>query len=211
VGRHRFEWTWIGTALAAFLGFVWLAWALSRGELTIFDETLRARLHSFATPLLTLLMQFATLLGSQPAVLGITACGAFVFFRKGRRDAGTLLLIAIAGAELLENVLKVQFHRQRPEPFFDTVLPGSYSFPSGHALLSICLYGVLAWLLAAHRRDSAKWLIWIVAAALVAAIGVSRVYLGVHHPTDVIGGYLVAIAWITTLRSVRGRIGARNA
>jgi len=207
VGRNRFEWTWIATAVAASLGFVWLAWALSRGELTVFDETLRARLHSFATPSLTLLMQFATLLGSQPAVLAIAAGSAFVFFRKGRRDAGTLLLISIGGAELLENVLKVQFHRQRPEPFFDSVLPGSYSFPSGHALLAVCLYGILAWILSAGRRDLAKWLIWIGAAALVEVVGVSRVYLGVHHPTDVIGGYLVAIAWITTLRRVRGRIG----
>jgi Membrane-associated phospholipid phosphatase len=87
----------------------------------------------------------------------------------------------------------------RPEPFFGTA-PETYSFPSGHALFSACFYGALAWLLgAALRNFGARAAIWAMSLALIAAIGLSRLYLGVHYPTDVIAGYLVAVFWITGL------------
>ena len=105
----------------------------------------------------------------------------------------------MAGAVVLENALKYAVHRTRPEPFFGTP-PESYSFPSGHALFSACFYGALAWMLAARTRNAgACAAIWTAALALIAAIGLSRVYLGVHYPTDVIGGYLVAAFWLAGL------------
>ena len=199
----RFEWTAVAVAIAAAIGFAWLAWALGRGELTAFDDAYRAGLHSFAGPSLTQSMRVVTLLGSQIVVLTITACAAFFLFSAGRRSAGALILIAMAGAEVLEAGLKAQFHRQRPEPFFDTILPGSYSFPSGHALLSLCLYGVLAWLIGARLSAPARRGIRASAVVLILIIGASRVYLGVHYPSDVIGGFLAAIAWIAALRAAR--------
>jgi undecaprenyl-diphosphatase len=94
-------------------------------------------------------------------------------------------------------VLKMGFHRQRPQPFFDTHLPASYSFPSGHALLSFCLCGAAA---ALFSRDQKKpWIriaIWSIAVVLVVAIGYSRIYLGVHYPSDVLAGYLGALVWV---------------
>jgi undecaprenyl-diphosphatase len=107
------------------------------------------------------------------------------------------MAIAMIGAALLDVALKHAFRRPRPAPFFGVPLPLSASFPSGHALASFCFFGVLAALLA-HRTRS-YWraaLVWLAAAALIAAIGFSRIYLGVHYPTDVIAGYLAAAIWV---------------
>jgi undecaprenyl-diphosphatase len=105
----------------------------------------------------------------------------------------------VSGSVVLDTSLKLLFHRVRPEPFFGP-LPHSYSFPSGHALSSFCFYGILAGLLDTRIRSLAVRIsIWIVAALLVLAIGVSRIYLGVHYPTDVIAGYVAAAVWVSTL------------
>jgi hypothetical protein len=100
------------------------------------------------------------------------------------------MVVTILGALVLDLSLKYAFHRPRPVPFF-VPAPYTYSFPSGHSLFSFCFYGVLAGLLT-RRIRSRRWrvLIWTLAALLVATIGLSRVYLGVHYPSDVIAGYL---------------------
>jgi undecaprenyl-diphosphatase len=144
-------------------------------------------------------MLAVTALGSQ-AVLLVVAGGAVIwmFLSRARRD-GLRILIGMAGAELLMPILKVEFHRQRPEPFFGEVAPNSYSFPSGHALLSFCCYGLLAMVAGSHLRGRRRRLVRIGAVVLILAIGISRVYLGVHHATDVIAGYLVGTIWLAAL------------
>jgi undecaprenyl-diphosphatase len=93
-------------------------------------------------------------------------------------------------------VLKIGFHRTRPQPFFDTRLPASYSFPSGHAMLSFCLCLTAAALFSASQTTRlARVVIWIFWIGLSAAIGYSRIYLGVHYPSDVLAGYLGALVW----------------
>jgi undecaprenyl-diphosphatase len=100
---------------------------------------------------------------------------------------------------VLDISLKHAFHRIRPVPFF-VALPHTYSFPSGHALFSFCFYGVLAGLLADRTRSrTARIYLRLAAAVLIAAIGLSRIYLGVHYPTDVLGGYLAAAVWVSSM------------
>jgi undecaprenyl-diphosphatase len=107
--------------------------------------------------------------------------------------------VAVVGSEILDEILKLVFHRARPVPFFGTD-PASYSFPSGHAMSSLCFYGVLAGLISAQIHSlRARILIWIASVVLIAGIGLSRIYLGVHYPTDVIAGYLAGGIWVNTL------------
>src|SRR2546422_143167 len=174
--RHL-EWATLIAAVAAMCGLVWLADRVALGQTFTFDANARRALHSVATPWLTLLFQAITALGAQAVVTGVSGCAAVILWFDRRRAEALLVGIAVGGAEVLLAIIKVQFHRPRPESFFGLPLPSSYSFPSGHALLSFCAYGTLAAL--ARSR-----LIRIAAIGLIMAIGVSRVYLGMHYASD---------------------------
>jgi membrane-associated phospholipid phosphatase len=186
---------------AAFLSiflFAWLAESVAKAQTAQFDSYIRAAVHQWTPPALTRLMFAATWMGS--AGLAIIALLAFALFRHFLwRRAAIWLLVTIGGATVLVIGLKFAFHRPRPVPFFGPV-PQTYSFPSGHSLFSFCFYGVLAGLLA-DRVESRplRMLIWIVAAALVLTIGLSRIYLGVHYPSDVLAGYLAGAIWVSTM------------
>jgi undecaprenyl-diphosphatase len=181
--------------------FVLLAIAVSFGATHPFDDFVRSGIHSWASAPLTTFAHDFSLLGSVAilAVLFVVALAGF--WMVGRRRPAVALASAMAGAVVLDNVLKYAFHRVRPDPFFG-IAPETYSFPSGHVLFSSCFYGMLACVFAADFRSVvSRAAIWAAAALLVLAIGFSRIYLGVHYPTDVIAGLLVAIFWISALRS----------
>jgi undecaprenyl-diphosphatase len=188
-----------GLALAAcaLLLFSWLAEEVFKGDTRLFDEQTRAFVNGHAAPSLTVAMRGVTYLGSTVVVAALCVCAVLAFYLMKWRRAAVLLLITMVGAGVLNNVLKLSFHRARPDPFFGIVAPLSYSFPSGHSLLSFCLFGTLAAVI--HRRTrstTVRIVVWMVAALLVALVGFSRVYLGVHYPSDVLAGYLAAAVWV---------------
>jgi membrane-associated phospholipid phosphatase len=189
----------IGALLAAAMAlfvFGWLAEEMLEGDTRQFDQFVRTAVHQLATPGLTRLMQAFSFLGSVAAVttLCLAAICASLYFRHTRTAA--LLAITMLGVAALDVVLKHAFHRSRPVAFFGSA-PSSYSFPSGHALGSFCFYGILAAILAGRARGrGAKFCVWMAAALLVAMIGVSRIYLGVHYPSDVIAGYCAGAVWV---------------
>jgi undecaprenyl-diphosphatase len=104
------------------------------------------------------------------------------------------VLTAAVGATLLDDLLKHLIGRTRPNFHPLAHAPGS-AFPSGHATAAAAFYGALAYILTRGRSPRAAGLIWIGAAAVILAVAASRVYLGVHWPTDVIGGVLVGASW----------------
>jgi len=183
-------------ALVALFAFGWLANEVVDGETARFDAGVRALAHQTATPGLTVAMLAISFLGSVAAVVTIGALAVGVCLSWRRRHAALLIAITLGGAALLETGLKLAFHRSRPVPFFGTA-PGSFAFPSGHALFAACLYGVLAAMLAAHARRTLVHVgIWCGALLLIGLIGWSRIYLGVHYPSDVVAGYCVAAWWV---------------
>jgi len=154
--------------------------------------------HRFASPAMTRAMTAISLLGYDILIVALIIALAVFFYLRWRR-AAAWLAISMAGALALDLALKYSFHRPRPQPFFG-VAPHSFSFPSGHALCSFCFYAVLAGLIAARtRRLALRVAVGVIAAALIAAIGLSRIYLGVHYPSDVLAGYLAAAMWVATL------------
>lgn len=182
--------------------FGWLAEEMLEGDTQRFDAFVRTAVHQLATPGLTRLMQAFSFLGSVAAVTTlclVTIC-ASLYFRRAR--AAALLAITMLGVAALDVALKHAFHRPRPTAFFGTS-PSSYSFPSGHAFGSLCFYGVLAAILAAHvRRRVTKFCLWMIAGLLIGMIGFSRIYLGVHYPSDVIAGYLAGAVWVAAVLSL---------
>jgi undecaprenyl-diphosphatase len=184
-------------AACALVLFSWLAEEVFEGDTQLFDEHARALVNAHAGPALTAAMRGVTYLGSTIFVLALCLCAVIVFYLLKWRRAAVLLLITMAGAFVLNDVLKATFQRARPEPFFGILAPKSYSFPSGHSLLSFCLFGTLAAIIHRRTRNApVRIVVWIVAALLVALVGFSRVYLGVHYPSDVLAGYLAATVWV---------------
>ncbi len=201
----------LGVAVLSLFLFAWIAENVSHDRTANFDYYVRMRIHEFASPGLTKAMIAISFVGGDGlTIAAILAVGLFLYFRW--RRATLWLVVTILGALVLDLTLKYAFHRPRPTPFF-VALPRTYSFPSGHALFSFCFYGVLAGLLMGRIQSRlARILIWMAAAILVAAIGFSRIYLGVHYPSDVIAGYLTATLWVSTLLALdRVRTGRRKA
>lgn len=184
-------------ACSFLLFFGWLAEEVFEGDTRIFDETIRNFVHERSSPALTSAMIFFSFLGSPLflIILGILIVAAFSYL--GHRRAIILFLITMAGEIFLEFSLKQFFGRVRPEAFFDYPLPLSYSFPSGHAFGSLCFYGIVT-LLTAERMKSKpiKITVCILSALLIFLIGFSRIYLGVHYPSDVVAGFLAGFFWI---------------
>lgn len=179
--------------------FAWLSEEVFEGDSQQFDLAVRTRVHDFFSPQLTRFMLATTFLGSIAFLTTLFVVIVAVWLLKGMKRPAVWLTIAAGGSVILDISLKLGFHRARPIPFVGTA-PSTYSFPSGHALSSFCFYGVLAGLLCARIESKPlRIAIWTVAAALVLAIGLSRIYLGVHYPTDVIAGYIAAAAWVSTL------------
>lgn len=186
-----------GAILALFL-FAWLAHEVFEDRVLSADLHARVWIHNHASPPVTTLMLGASRLGSEVLVV-LLVISLIMFLAVRWRRGAAWLVLAMAGAAVLDLTLKYAFHRPRPLPFFGPV-PRSYSFPSGHALFSFCFYGVWAGLVTARIRSTLlRVLVWAVAASIITAVGLSRIYLGVHYPSDVIAGYLAAIVWVSTL------------
>ena len=190
----------IAAAVALAL-FVWLGYQVRSGEPTAFDLAVRAGVRSLEGAELSTVMWGATFYGAPRQLLPLGIAVAAVFVMRGWRRGAVLVLVTLTGAAVLDVGLKVFFARARPEAFFDYYpSPPSFSFPSGHALFAVCFFGGVAALLSHRLRGRlARLLVWTIALVLIILIGVSRVYLGVHYPTDVIGGFAVGIVWVASV------------
>ncbi len=104
------------------------------------------------------------------------------------------LIVAVAGAKITEVAIKILIGRERPDGFALLQID-TFSFPSGHATAAMALFGFIAYLLWQHY-PRAKVFIFVLAAALIALVGMSRVYIGVHYPSDVAGGFLLGYIWV---------------
>ncbi len=188
-------------AAVALALFAWLGYQVRSGEPTDFDLTIRAALRSLETSKLSDLMWGASFYGAPRRLFPLGLAAATLFLLRGWRRGAGLVLVTLAGAAVLDVGLKELFARARPQAFFDYYpAPRSFSFPSGHALFAVCFFGGIAVLLSHRLRGPlARILVWAIALVLIILIGVSRVYLGVHYPTDVIGGFAVGIVWVASV------------
>jgi undecaprenyl-diphosphatase len=201
----------LAAAIGALVFFGWLTDEVLEGDSRHFDEVTRTAVHQLATPAMTVIMRFLSFVGST-IVLTIGTIIVVVWFamRKWGREA-KLFTATMIGGGLLNVTLKLTFKRARPEPFFDLTPPETYSFPSGHSLASACFFGALAALLTARIKNRrTKLIVWMVCAAMFLSIGFSRIYLGVHHTTDVIAGFVAALIWILVVRFVEMELARRR-
>jgi len=187
----------------ALLAFSKTAGEMREGDLREFDDGVLRMMRSADDPSVPVgpawLVQVAidvTALGGTGVLATILLIVVGYLALEGRYDAIALIVVATAGGGLLSEVLKWWFARKRPEIVPHLINVGSASFPSGHSLLAVVTYLTLGAVLArfVRRRRSRTYCI-VVSLLLALLIGLSRVYLGVHYPTDVLAGWSAGLAW----------------
>jgi undecaprenyl-diphosphatase len=191
--------------LLAAAGCLWLFGGLAEDLLTgdpivRFDRALDDYLHAHATPALTTFFLIVTALGSIEVMvlLGVVVAALLAWGRRWLFLGSWLA--AVAGSAFLDHVLKGLFERPRPHFEHPLLVETSYSFPSGHAMESLVVYGMLAYFaVLACRTWESRVAVVFGAALLVMLIGFSRMYLGVHYFSDVLAGYAAGGVWLSAL------------
>ena len=172
-----------------------LAEEVAEGD-TGLDNRIADELHEHATRPLTEFFEAVTTLGNGIVLAGVAAIAAYLLARRRYYAEAVLMVLAYVGAEVLSYSLKLAFQRDRP--FFTDPLAtvSTYSFPSGHATVSVAVYGALCLVLVRRLTGPARVVCVAAAVLLVSLIGFSRLYLGVHFLSDVLAGYSVGLAWL---------------
>jgi undecaprenyl-diphosphatase len=176
-------------AIVASLAFVAIAAEMRSGALDRLDAAIELAVHRLDSPLADAVMKTATLIGSSIVLLPAVVLVTLLAVRLRKRTVAIVLVIDTIAVIAANNALKLMFSRERPRLFDKIALPTDYSFPSGHSMSALGIYGVIAAALIALHPKARRATI-AAAILLIAAIGFSRIYLGVHWPSDVLGGYL---------------------
>ncbi|HEU0244229.1 MAG TPA: phosphatase PAP2 family protein [Candidatus Limnocylindrales bacterium] len=185
----------VGVVAALVVGLGLLARVVQDQEVNALDTFASPFVHSFASPVVDALMTGASTLGSVPSLLVLAALTAVLALSRRRPGLAGLVVVASVGVVLVNEVLKRVVARPRPKLDWAAVYP-DYSFPSGHTMDSIVVLvavAFVAWALFGRRVGIVAT---CVAIGLALLIGFSRIYLGAHYLTDVIGGYIAGAIWL---------------
>lgn len=184
-------------AILLILCFAALAWAYGAPNWIELNKTVGSNLYNFLGDGWISIFTVITNLGSGNIHYPLT--GIFILYLWVRKNYWivALLLYNLIGVRQVNHLLKSIFEVARPE-LEHLVHAGYYSFPSGHSMNSMAFFGLIAFLLSRYILQSRvqSTLIWVSAAVLILLIGLSRVYLGVHYPMDVLGGFAAGGAWL---------------
>jgi membrane-associated phospholipid phosphatase len=186
----------IVVAIGGTLAFAKLGEWVREGGTQQYDVAALQWMGQHHTPLLTKVMTELTFLGTGTVVLTIVGVVAMFLWHTEHKHSARLLLASVAGGIVLNNVLKLWFSRPRPQVFERLTETASSSFPSGHAMSATVCYGTVAYLvIRLQKRHWSRVLTGITAFILILGICTTRLYLGVHYPSDVIAGMVVGLAW----------------
>jgi membrane-associated phospholipid phosphatase len=218
--RNRFLPLAIGTsggvalAAVAFWFFKKQAEHVVEGKADRYDMMVFDVVHKIDNPAMHQAMEIVTQLGTHAAIGTAAGLTAIAMFRKGRRADAWTVVVSTGGAMAINTILKNIFQRQRPQELARRIkLPRSHSFPSGHALLSAATYPIVAHHLVQNRSIATQALVHTLAGLTILSVGFSRIYFGVHFPSDVLGGFAAGFGWLglTSLsHTFVERTGAKN-
>ena len=200
--------------IAALLAFGFIAQEVTKGKTSAFDRQVMLALRSSTDPAVPIgpawlpeAARDVTSLGSIIVLVIITLAIVGYLFLAGKSAVAWLMLIAVVGGIALSDLLKFAFARARPDIVAPLARVFTTSFPSGHATLSAITYLTIGAVLARSQPSSTISLyVMSLAAFLTMIIGVSRIYLGVHYPTDVLAGWCIGTAWAMGCWAIMARL-----
>ncbi|HEY4130452.1 MAG TPA: phosphatase PAP2 family protein [Gemmatimonadaceae bacterium] len=187
-----------GTAIAIVCTWIFseLAERVRKGTTQPFDDAVMHWIGAHQNKLVQQAMLEVTALGTGTVVAMIVFITALFLWLNQHKHSAGLLLVATFGGIILDNLLKIGFNRPRPHIFQWGTYAASSSFPSGHAMSSVIVYGTVAYLAARLQRNArSRWLTLTFAAVIILWICASRMYLGVHYPSDILAGLIIGLAW----------------
>ncbi|MBQ3611990.1 MAG: phosphatase PAP2 family protein [Firmicutes bacterium] len=188
----------ISTCLAAFFA-LWLM--VEVGDASLIDDPVRNAVISTRSDWLTPVMKAITYMGNWQTITVI--CLILLAFRKTRLTYGVPLSIGALFVSLANKGIKAIVMRPRPDQAMFLIEQGGWSFPSGHSITSMFFYGMAIWLIRRNVTDPGLADILTVLLAIpMVLIGVSRVYLGVHYPTDVLAGWCLGVLVIAAIAEI---------
>jgi len=196
--RHRWS---VPLSLASALFFARLAWEVREGELDGVDAAVQKLVNGLRGSFDGSMVFLTTFGGGLPMTLLVCAV-LILLMSAGKSRESRFLLWSTVGSLVLNLLLKLLFHRARPhaEPAYLLPRPDSLSFPSGHAMAAASVLGSLTVVVRVLRPRRAVWLSVAVLSALIAlGVALSRIYLGAHYPSDVLGGLFAAAAWVSAV------------
>lgn len=179
-----------------------------------FDVSVYTFVLQHRTPALTVLLRQVTRLANTVTIVAVVAYASMLLAARRRWESLTVMVGASAGAAALAAGIKLVTHRARPALGTMLVDAHGYAFPSGHATQSIATYTALAYVVThtVARRSRRAWRVatWTGAGLAALGIGLSRVYLGAHWATDVLGGWVLAAGWIVVVTTIAHRVAGRR-
>jgi undecaprenyl-diphosphatase len=185
-----------GIAIVCTWAFSEIAGGVRHGRTQQFDDTVLRWMAAHQSKPKDAVMVEITSLGTGVVVGMIVLVAGMFLWLNHHKHSAILLIAATLGGIVLDNLLKIGFNRPRPQVFQWGTYAMSSSFPSGHAMSSVIVYGTVAYLAARlQQRLASRILTMAVAAIMIVAICFSRLYLGVHYPSDVLAGVVIGLAW----------------
>lgn len=177
------------------------------------DDVIMQAVHRIDNLPMHRTMEAVTQLGTHVAIGTVAGLTAIAMFRQGRKTDAWTVVVSTGGAMAINTILKNVFKRQRPiEMARRITLPNSHSFPSGHSLLSAATYPIVAHHLVQDASIATQSLVHTLAGLTILSVGFSRVYFGVHFPSDVLGGFAAGFGWLglTSLTHTAAEKGTRT-
>ena len=162
-----------------------------------YDTAIMKAVHTIDNAPMHNAMHAMTQLGSHIAIGSAAGVTALLLLRQGRKHDAWTVVISTGGAMAINTILKNIFQRQRPQELARRIkLPRSHSFPSGHSLLSAATYPIVAHHLVEDHSVATQGIVHSLAGLIILSVGFSRVYFGVHFPSDVLGGFAAGFGWL---------------
>ena len=200
--------TLLSIAIGSVVGFLMIGWFTMNGQLQSFDHHVIQYVQSFETPTLTMIFKTFSHIGSGYGVTLITVIVCCLFFFKEQRKS-IVFAITIVITMLIKEGVKSIYERQRPT-MHRLMEASGHSFPSGHTMMAVSLYTMIVYMVWHYvTKPMQRFILTVVACAIATTIALSRIYVGVHYPTDIIGGILCSTALLAIIFSINERLQRR--